>query len=191
MTTTSPASTARRTRQGGFTLLEALCAFAILAIVTGMITKDFVNNTQKGATALDRRELREAADTIFRKMIYEWEEYKDGDSRTLDEEYGEFADLRGLQRDRWAVYRYDLEKKPQSVVGASIDGGDSLFEEDGESSDTEYEEPVAGEEGAAGQSAGVELVRMTLKIYRQEEDTEEPLLTLTTWIDPDRGRIGR
>jgi prepilin-type N-terminal cleavage/methylation domain-containing protein len=199
MKTTSPASHLRprrrlRGEQGGFTLLEALCAFAILAAVTGMITQDFVNNAQKGATALSHRELREAADTIFRKMIYEWEEYKDGDSRTLDEEYGEFADLRGMQRDRWAEYRYELEKKPQSVVGASIDGEESLFGEDVESttvSPIESTETGAGESGAAGQAGGVELVRMTLMIYRREEDAETPLLTLTTWIDPDRGKLGR
>ncbi len=179
--TTSPASRPRRrAEQGGFTLLEALCAFAILAAVTGMITQDFVNNAQKGATALSHRELREAADTIFRKMIYEWEEYKDGDSRTLDEEYGEFADLRGMQRDRWAEYRYELEKKPQSVVGASIDGEESLFGEDVESTtvspigSTETATGESGESGAAGEAGGVELVRMTLKIYRREEDAETP-----------------
>ena len=188
--TTSPAD--RRSEQGGFTLLEALCAFAILAVVTGMITRDFVNNAQKGATALSHRELREAADTIFRKMIYEWEEYKDGDSRTLDEEYGEFADLRGLQRDRWAEYRYDLEKKPQSVVGASIDGEESLFGDESDSTSLDPVESEAGAaEGAEGGQEGIELVRMTLKIFRQEQDGDTPLLTLTTWIDPDRGRLGR
>ena len=187
--------------QRGFTLLEAICAFLILALITAQVSQIFWNNVRKGAKALSHRELREAADTIFRKMIYEWELYKDGDSRTLDEEYAEFADLEGMQRDRWAEYRYDLEKKRQSVVGSSIDGEDTLFGEESSVMDSgtetesetgsEGEAPAEAAGGESGDETGIELIRMTLKLYRTEQESDEPILTLTTWIDPDRGRTGR
>ena len=189
MNTTSPSS-----GQRGFTLLEALCAFFILALITAQISQIFWNNVQKGAKALDHRELREAADTIFRKMIYEWELYKDGDSRTLDEEYGEFADLEGMERDRWAKYRYELEKKRQSVVGVAVGGDESLFGKEGvdtSGTTTETEEPAEGTEGESDAATGIELIRMTLKIFKSEQEDDAPLLTLTTWIDPDRGKVER
>ena len=59
----------------------------------------------------------------------------------------------------------------------------------GTSSDTE--ESAEEAEGEEGTQTGIELIRMTLKIYRSEQEAEEPLLTLTTWIDPDRGKAGR
>jgi type II secretory pathway pseudopilin PulG len=182
----------------GFSLLEVMCAFAILAVMTGQLTTNFVDNVQKATTALSHRELREAADTIFRKMIYEWQEYKDGDERTLDEEYGKFADLKGIQRDRWAMYRFRLEKRPRTVVGTPPEGEEALFGEDAEREDTTpATAPTGGSpgtdgaEGAQGESAGLELVEMTLRIYYTEEATEEPLLILRTWLDPERGQVTR
>lgn len=173
-----------RVAEAGFTLLEVLCAFAILAVLTGMLTVNFVQNVERGRVALSHRELREAADTIFRKIIYETEEYKDGDGRTLDEEYGEFARLKGWQRDRWAIYSYRLEKKLTAVVGYVPDSEESLFESD-------EDEPYLGDEEGAEAQDGVELMRVKLDIFRTDEAEDVPLLTLVTWYDPKRGQLTR
>jgi len=179
--------------EAGFTLLEVLCAFAILAALTGWMTVNFVQNVEKGVTALSHRELREAADTIFRKIIYEWEEYDDGSESTLDDIYGEFARLKGWERDRWAIYRYRLEKQPKTVVGMSEDDDETLFDsqddlDDGSSSSSSSSSSSAGEAGA-DTLPGVELVRIKMDIYRTDELTEEPLLTLVTWVDPEHGQV--
>ena len=167
----------------GFTLLEVLCAFAILAAVTGLLTRIFVQNVDQGTDALARRELREAADTIFRKIIYEHTEYNDGDSRSLDEEYGEFARLKGFQRDRWSIYTMTLEKKPQTVAGYDPSGEDGLFG-GGDTDDTD----ATGSESET--TEGFRLTRLTLKIFRTDDFGEQPLLTLSTWIDPGKNEGG-
>lgn len=183
------------TVQRGFTLLEVMCAFAILAAVTGIMTVNFVRNVDLGVTALSHRELREAADTIFRKIIYEWEEYDDGAESTLDEIYGEFARLKGYQRDRWAIYRYHLEKKPTTVVGVSEDTDETLFDRQ----DDEQDQGTTSSSGSSSSSTsststgkdlpGIQLVRIKLDIYRTDEPDPEPLLTLVTWIDPEHGQV--
>jgi len=169
-----------------------MCAFAILAAVTGILTVNFVKNVDLGVTALSHRELREAADTIFRKIIYEWEEYDDGAESTLDEIYGEFARLKGFQRDRWAIYRYHLEKKPMTVVGMSENTDDTLFEsrddEENQGSSTSTS-TSSSSEASTNDLPGIELVRIKLDIYRTDEPDEQPLLTLVTWIDPEHGQV--
>jgi len=181
-----------------------MCAFAILAMITGFVTSSFVENVDKATDALSRRELREAADTIFRKIIYEHQKYNDGDSRTLDAEYGDFAGLRGYQKDRWAIYKMELEKKQQTVVGTDPSGEDSLFagqsgnedtssqdtsSQDTSSQDTSSQESPGGTgEGQAVQ--GYRLTRLTLKIFKTDEMSDQPLLTLTTWIDPGKEEGG-
>ena len=189
----SRSSPTRPRIEAGFTLLEVLCAFAILAALTGWMTVNFVQNVEKGVTALSHRELREAADTIFRKIIYEWEEYDDGSESTLDDIYGEFARLKGWERDRWAIYRYRLETKPKTVVGVSEDDDETLFDsqgdlDDGSSSSSSSSSSSAGEAGADS-LPGVEIVRIKMDIYRTDEVSAEPLLTLVTWVDPENGQV--
>ena len=181
----STSSPRRPGPQRGFTLLEVLCAFAILTAVTGLLTRIFVQNVDQGTDALARRELREAADTIFRKIIYEHPEYNDGDSRTLDEEYGEFARLKGYNRDRWSIYTMVLEKKPQTVAGYDPGGEDPLF---GTREGKDGTTPAEGE--SAETVEGFRLTRLTLKIYRTDDFEQEPLLTLSTWIDPGKNEGG-
>ena len=158
-----------------------MCAFAILAGITGMVTAIFVQNMEKGSTAVSRRELREAADTVFRKILYQWHEYEDGDSRTLDEEYAEFARLRGWQRDRWAVYRYELEKEREVVAGVDLTGEhESLFEDN---QNNEEESGFSDEQETDEAQDGVTLLRLTMHIYKTDEPGGEPLVSLTTWLD--------
>ena len=184
-------------REGGFTLLEVLCAFAILVATAGLLTRTFVQNVDQGTDALARRELREAADTIFRKIIYEHPEYDDGDTRTLDEEYGEFARLKGWARDRWAIYTMVLEKKAQTVAGYDPSGEDPLFGEvntgnrsTGTGTSTDTGTGSATTPPADGEAAGFRLTRLTLKIYRTDDYEQEPLFTLSTWIDPGKNEGG-
>jgi len=183
-------SPARRFERG-FSLLEVLVAFAMLAGLTAMMTTMFVKNVETAVNALSHRELREAADTIFRKMVYETEEYKDNDEGTLDEVYGEFARLTGWQRDRWAIYRYTLEKKLTNVAGTSVDADESLFGEDTgdeSSSSTSTDSTSTTDETTEGDETGIELMKMTLRIFRADEQSDQALLTLVTWYDHDRGK---
>ena len=98
-------------REDGFTLLEVMCAFAILAAFTGFLTVVWNQSMRQGARALDLRELREAADTIFRRILYEEPNHPDGLSGTLDDFYASWANFRGAARDRWHVYRFELRKE--------------------------------------------------------------------------------
>lgn len=178
--------------QHGFTLLEVLFALMILAGLTAMMTTNFVGNIERASNALSHRELREAADTIFRKMIYETEEYTDGDEGRLDEIYGEFARLKRWQRDRWAIYRYTLEKSLTNVVGVSQDADESLFGDDETVTTEDTSTSGTSEEAAEGEPTGIELMKMTLRIYNVEGDVDQaPLLTLVTWYDPNRGQVAR
>lgn len=161
-----------------------MCAFAILATITGFLTTIFVRGVDRGTNALAQRELREAADTLFRKIIYEHREYKDGQSQSLDDAYGEFAGLRGWARDRWRIYTYELEKKPLTVVGTSRTGEESVFGDENASTD-ESQAFFGDEEDAADQGPeGRRLLKLTMRIFNTDEPGDDPLFTLTTWIDP-------
>ena len=160
-----------------------MCAFAILAAVTGFLTSMFVQGVDRGTNALARRELREAADTLFRKIIYERDNYKDGQSATLDDAYGEFAGLRGWARDRWQIYTYELEMKDETVVGASPTGEESVFGS-GDTTTDSSGELYGDDEGEDQGPEGRQLKRITMKIFMTDEPGDKPIFALTTWIDP-------
>jgi type II secretory pathway pseudopilin PulG len=187
----------RRRTARGFSLLEAMCAFAILGILTGSITIIFNDAMTKGGRALSKRELREAADTIFRKIIFEWHEskYQDGASRTLDQEYqalyGGKDGPKGFAIDRWAVYRYHLEVKDRTVAGVPDlqRGQQGLFESQnptptGTSSPTATD-PSRAPAATEAATAGPQLRHIVMRIYLDERKgaDDEPLLVLSTWID--------
>jgi prepilin-type N-terminal cleavage/methylation domain-containing protein len=122
-----------RRPEGGFTLLEVMLAFAIVAIAMSFLALSQQQSFNAGAKALDLRDIRGMADTVFRRIVYEHWKWNDGDTGTADQWYAEFADLRGAQRDKWKVYRLVLHKRKGVVAGTDPSGRlDSLF------SDTDF-----------------------------------------------------
>jgi hypothetical protein len=160
-----------------------MCAFAILAMVTGVLTVQYFQAVERGTRALHLRELREAADTVFRKVLYEEQNFDDGDGKTLDITYAEWAGLKGYERDRWRVYRWELEKKRQTAAGDpdTSKGEEAIFgaaeRESGRT--TSRTERTEDEESAV---PGQALWRMTMRFFHAEESGDEPLLVLRTYL---------
>jgi prepilin-type N-terminal cleavage/methylation domain-containing protein len=180
----------------GFTLLEFLCAFAIVATVTGFLAVVTANSHESAMLAISQRELREAADTLFRRIIYEIHQHHDGDSRTLDDAYADFAGLQRWERDRWQIYRYELRKVLKAAAGVSEDA-EPIFEGDV----YEEEERVRSGQGTRrpgdeadeeGEAAGEELWQLTMRIYETEGGSaESALLVLRTYVPVREGDADR
>lgn len=196
-----------RTRQSGFNLLEVTCAFAILALVSGLMVVLYYQSMQKASTAIDRRELREIADTMFGKILFEEEVHNDGDSRTMDDAYGNWANLPQASRERYARYRYVLEKKLVTASGVADPNSDAepLFET---STDTDERDRLRGSssrdetarrtEEAGEDATGVELWKYVLRFYDTEVGMQQgqELMVLQTYRRPnesaaERGRTRR
>jgi prepilin-type N-terminal cleavage/methylation domain-containing protein len=173
-----------RAESNGFTLLEVMCAFAILAMVTGILTVQYFQAVDRGTRALHLRELREAADTVFRKIIYEEQNQNDGDSKTLDVSYAEWAGMKsGAMRDRWRAYRYELRKERMTAAGSpdSSTGEESIF---GSRTTESGRETSRRDEATSGETdvPGLALWRMTVRFFHTDEGSDEPLLVLRTYI---------
>ena len=172
----------RRTVQRGFTLLEVMCAFMVLAVAMAFLSINHHQSMETASYAIDQRDLREVADTIFRRILYEPQEHDDGDSGTLDGDiYGGWAELPSQVRDRYAIYTYELSKQVQTAAGTpDADGeAEAIFE-----SDTSEESDTVDDEPAEDEQPGVKLVKLTLKIYRTEEPGGTPLITLQRFMRP-------
>jgi prepilin-type N-terminal cleavage/methylation domain-containing protein len=201
----SSASRHDRRGQRGFTLLEVMCAFAILTLMTGTITVICHQATETGGRALDLRELREAADTVFRVVLYEDGngKWQDGQTGTLDHYYGDFAHLRGPARDRWKAYGMEYHRRAKTAAGSMTSGeADPLFASSrnrttGTPSSTNTTgtgttgtpgTPGSTTPGSTTEETGEVVWQITLRIYRMDEPTES-LLTLQTFLprQPDAG----
>ncbi len=110
-----PASARRR--EGGFTLVEMLLAFAILAITMAYLIQTQTSALQMGGKARDLRDIRVMSDTVFRKALYEIWQWQDGQSSTADIWYGDFARLKGAQRDSWRPFRLVFHKQKRMAAG--------------------------------------------------------------------------
>lgn len=182
----------RRTRTGlttqaGFTLLEVMCAFSVLALVTTFMTEIWADGIEKAETAIDQREMREIADTVFGKILFEEQEHSDGQEDTLDNAYGRWAQLPPAKRDRYRDYRYVLEKKLTTVSGSGSEDGDAenmFANEDDDSSSSSLSTEDEEGEGAAG----VELWRYTMRIFHKDSG-DEPLITLQTYRKPSESAL--
>jgi hypothetical protein len=172
-----------------------MLAFALLAITMSFLTVANEQSFRSGVKALDLREIRGMADTVFRRIVYEHWKWNDGDTGTADQWYAEFADIRGSQRDRWKVYRLVLRKRKGVVAGTDPSGRlDNLFEEGDFYDRDRYGEPrsrrtepdttsgtTGGTEGAAGTSAAGEPAYLVeLSVYL--EGSEEPETTLRSIV---------
>jgi len=181
----------------GFTLLEVMLAFAIMAISLAFLTEAASNSFTKGVAAIDLRDLRVMADTVFRRVVYEHWKWNDGDTGTADVWYAEFAGLKGSLRDRWKIYRLVLHKRKGMVAGNDPSGRiENLF------SNGEYSTSATGKSSTGGSSTGSggssgsgsgsssgtgadaatgePAYLLTLEVFVQ--DDEEPRLTLRSVI---------
>ena len=173
--------------QAGFTLLEVMFAFAILAILTGAMAQMIHNNMEKAAAAIDQRELRELADTLFGKILFEQADHRDGDEGSIAVDYGQWAGLPQERADRYAIYRWRLRKTEMVAAGTTDPDGDeeNIFGDDNK----DEEESSTGSGSGSGSSvneadkASVKLVRFTLTIYR-EDDPDGSLIVLTRFLPP-------
>ncbi len=169
--------------QKGFTLLEVMCAFAILAMITSFMAASWADNMDKASNAVAKRELREVADTIFRRILYEQHDHADGTTGNLEDFYGEWTGFKGAEREKWRAYTFELTKRIKTAAGASDEeGNESTFGDE----NADEDETGSGSSGAEGEEeANVSLTQITVKIYYTEEQGSEPLITLSTYIKPD------
>jgi prepilin-type N-terminal cleavage/methylation domain-containing protein len=169
--------TRRARAQGGFTLLEVMLAFAILALAVGLLTQIWAHNIEKAIAAIDQREMRELADTVFGRILFEQQKNRDGDEGSMSVIYGEWAGLPQDRADRYRDYRYSLSKKEYVAAGSSGSGDEAedLFEQDDE-------ETATAEEADAGKDS-VKLVKFTMRVYRVSTPGEA-LITLSRYLRP-------
>jgi len=172
-----------RGAQRGFTLLEVLLSFAILAIVTTVMTQIVSENMEKAADAIDKRELREIADTVFGKILFEQTDHRDGAEGSISVDYAQWAGLPQSRADRYGMYRWRLKKTEMIAAGEDekASGAEKMF---GNSNTTEETSSTPAKKGAEEASkATIRLIRFTLTVYHQE-DPNTPLATLTRYLPP-------
>lgn len=120
-----PVPRAARGRAGerGFTLVELLVAFAILAVAMAYMTQIQTRSLQLGAKARDLRDIRVMSDTVFRKLIYELFQTNDGYNGTGDVLYAQYAEIPSAQRDQWRQFRLVFHKEKRMAAGTDPTGG--------------------------------------------------------------------
>lgn len=191
-------SSARSRPARGFTLLEVMCAFAILALITSFISQTCHEAMERGGRAGDLRALREAADTVFRRLCYEDGLHADGMRASLADFYAAWAELPSVQRDRWTPYQMTFRRQPRTAAGeATAEGGEPLVGSSGStggrstgtgSSSTGTGTGSTGTGGTTGASeeqegTSVQLMQLTLTIWHEDAE-EEPLIVLQTLLPP-------
>lgn len=169
--------------QAGFTLLEVMFAFAILAILTGAMAQMIHNNMEKAGAAIDQRELRELADTLFGKILFEQADHRDGDEGSIAVDYGQWAGLPQERADRYSIYRWRLKKTEMVAAGTTDpnDDAEGLFGDD--SDDEEDSSSSSGSSVNDADKGNVKLMRFTLSVFR-EDDPDQPLIVLSRFLPP-------
>lgn len=174
----------------GFTLLEVLLAFALLALFLAAMSLVQSRAVESGAQALDLRDLRVSADTVFRKFVYEIDRVNDGDTAGFDSWYAEYIGLRGQARDRWSIYRGVVHKERGLAAGTDPTGKlKPLFDDGSGTSSTTSTTSTSSTSGTTGtgsatdpeSQAGEEVYMLTLEVF-QGADGGEPLMTLRTIV---------
>lgn len=195
MTSTPRPHPARGPRDGarGFTLLELVFAFAILALAIVGLMESQTKSMDKGGKTLELRDLRVMADTVFRRIVYESSKWEDGQRGDAADWYADFAQVpAGPQRDRWKQYGLQLRKKKGLVAGTDPSGGlTALFEDGGASSSTTSGSSSGTGTGTGtgssssssesdGAATGEPAYLLELSVYFQ--DREEPELVLRSIV---------
>jgi prepilin-type N-terminal cleavage/methylation domain-containing protein len=168
-------------REAGFTLLEVMVAFMILAIVLTAMNTVHVEAVRKGAIAVDYREAREGADTVFRKIVYEIDKpaWPDGRTFTFDDEYGALLGLKPHVRDRWRAFRGVLRKQPRMAAGSDPTGRTPGLVDTQDRREEERREAREGDDEAS--RTGEEVYLVSLDVFLGEE-AQAPFLTLSTYV---------
>lgn len=176
---------APRAGSRGFTLLEVLVAFAILGTALAILSEIRFAAVQNATDALNLRDVRVAGDTIFRRLVYEIEIHPDGESNTLDEWYGHYIGLQGVNRDRWAIYRGVFRKKRGVAAGTDPTGRSEPLFSSSNGSSAPTPAPRSSGTAAANETTAEEVYVLSLEIYlTADADTAEaaPKLTLRTIV---------
>jgi prepilin-type N-terminal cleavage/methylation domain-containing protein len=188
----------------GFTLLELIVSFAIIAIVVVTCMEVQTKAIDKGAKARDLREMRVMADTVFRQIVYEHWKWQDGMRGTADEWYAPFAGITDTSmRDRWRIYRLELHKTKGMVAGTDPSGHTMSLFDDGSGTTTTTNTPASPSSSSSSSSSspsstsgagsddatsvGEPAYQLELNVFLY--DSEEPELTLRSVIPvPDSER---
>ncbi len=179
----------RAAGERGFTLLEVMFAFAILMMAFAMIFQVQSRSLTLGAKALDYRNVREMADTVLRRIIYEIQNYNDGDRQTGDIWYGEYVGLTPKERIPWKDFLLVLHKKKGMAAGSDPSGeAASLWGETSSSSGSDSGGTTGGSSSSgsgsadsSGTEAGEQAYQIALDVFVGEEATE-PFVTIRTII---------
>jgi prepilin-type N-terminal cleavage/methylation domain-containing protein len=127
---TGPVPARRAARERGFTLLEVMFAFAIMAVFTSVMMGVEASCVRKAEKALEYRDTAVMADTVFRRVVYEGNQHwPEGHSSTADISYAEYIGLKGVARDRWSNYKILIHRKRGMIAGSDPSGRlENLFE---------------------------------------------------------------
>lgn len=189
-----PVGRAPRGRAGerGFTLVELLVAFAILAVAMAYMTQIQTRSLQLGAKARDLRDIRVMSDTVFRKFIYELFQTNDGYNGTGDVLYAQYAEIPSAQRDQWRQFRIVFHKEKRMAAGTDPTGGvpglesstDGTTQGTGTSTGTgsgSTSGSGSGSSTTAADTSGEPVYVLSLEVFASDE-SEEPEVTLRTIV---------
>lgn len=178
-------------RPSGFTLLEVMCAFVLMATLISFVVEIWHESMDKAGRAADTREIREVSDTVFGRILFEHQvgKFRDGDGGTLDGLYGQWARLSSQDRERYERYEWRLEIRAVQAAGQAPEGSDAeplTGDAPGELDAPSGSAPPDAEEAPAG---GELLERITLRIRYQPEfrtsgDPDEDLIVLSRLMPP-------
>ena len=167
-----------------------MLAFAIITMMVTAVTESWNTGMQKAGRAIAKRELREAADTLFRRILYEKDAFRGGNTGSLETAYAEWTKMSGPEAERWDAYRYELSRPVELAAGAGEEGEESVFGDDNDDDDDDDNVNSSGST-EDGENAPIRVRRIVLKIF-DIEDNETPLIVLATYQpyegDPDDAR---
>lgn len=144
---------------------------------------------RKGGLAVDYREAREAADTVFRRIAYEIDkpDWPDGKQFGFDIEYGQYIGLPTYERDRWHAFRGVLHKQHRMAAGSDPSGQVQGVEGERTDANAGTKKEAPKKDGDA-QETGEEVYQVSLEVFLGEE-SQAPFLTLSTYFPvPDSER---